>query len=113
MDLNRITLIGHVVRDPEQRTADKGSSLTAFTIATNRVWTDKASNAKKEAVDFHPIAAWGRIGEVAAQYLKKGNKVYVEGRLAHKTFMGKVGKQTSAEIIAENLILLSPKTTES
>lgn len=112
MDLNRITLIGHVVRDPERKNADKGNSLTAFTIATNRVWTDKASSTKKEAVEFHPIAAWGRIGEVAAQYLKKGNKVYVEGRLARKTFMGKTGKQTSAEVVAENLILLSPKTAE-
>lgn len=113
MDLNRIALIGHVVRDPEQKTVAKGSSLTAFTIATNRVWTDPATKSKKEAVDFHPITAWGRIGDVAAQYLKKGNKVYIEGRLQHRTFEGQAGKRTTAEVIAENLILLTPKTAET
>lgn len=112
MDLNRITIIGHVVRDPEQKKLDKGSSLTTFAIATNRIWKDPSSQEKKEAVEFHPVTAWGRIGDVAAQYLKKGHKVYVEGRLAHRTFESKTGKRTTAEIVAENLILLSPKRAQ-
>ncbi|MBI3115412.1 MAG: single-stranded DNA-binding protein [Candidatus Kerfeldbacteria bacterium] len=111
MDLNRITIIGNVVRDPETKTAGKSGSLTAFTVATNRVWTDRETKTKKEAVDFHPVAAWGRLGEVAGQYLKKGSKVYVEGRLAHKTFESKTGgKQKTVEVVAENLILLTPKS---
>lgn len=109
MDLNRITIIGHVVRDPETKAAGKSGTLTAFTVATNRVWTDRETKAKKEAVDFHPVAAWGRLGEVAGQYLKKGCKVYVEGRLNHRTFEGTTGKRTTAEVVAENLILLTPK----
>lgn len=111
MDLNRITIIGHVVRDPETKTAGPSGSLTAFTVATNRVWTDRETKTKKEAVDFHPIAAWGRLGQVAGQYLTKGSKVYVEGRLSHRTFEGKTGeKRTASEIVADNLILLTPKS---
>lgn len=112
MDLNRITLIGHVVRDPQNRKFEKGTAVTSFTIATNRVWTNKETKAKQEAVEFHPVAAWGRIGEVAAQFIRKGTKVYIEGRLQHRTFEGKTGKRTTAEVVAENLILLSPKTSD-
>lgn len=108
MDLNRITLIGHVVRDPEHRAVGKGG-VSVFSIATNRVWSDPSTQQKKSAVDFHSVSAWGKIGEVAQRYLRKGAKVYVEGRLAQRTYTSKGVKKTAAEVIVENLILLSPK----
>ncbi|MBI3115411.1 MAG: single-stranded DNA-binding protein [Candidatus Kerfeldbacteria bacterium] len=114
MDFNRVTLVGNLVRDPEAKKTGKGGGLTTFTLATNRVWRDPQSKEKNETVEFHPVAAWGKLGEVVAQYVKKGNKVYLEGRIAHQTFTNKTGaKQSAVNIIAENLILLSPQSPDA
>ncbi len=107
MDLNKITLIGHVVRDPEVRRMSSGASLTKFSLATNYVYQDARSQAKKETVDFHDLTAWGKLGEIIGQYVKKGAKIYVEGRLRNRAFVGKDGqKRSKAEIVADNLIML-------
>lgn len=106
MDLNKVMLIGNLTRDPETRTTTSGQNVTSFSIATNLVWND--SNGEKQSkAEFHNIVAWRKLGEIAAQYLKKGNKVYIEGRLQTRDWEGQDGqKKYRTEVIAENMIML-------
>lgn len=109
MDLNRATIVGNVTRDPEVRTTATGLNVTSFGVATNFVWKD-ASGQKKESVEFHNIVAWRRLGEIAGQYLRKGSKVLVEGRLQTRNWEGQDGsKRNRTEIVADNLIMLDSK----
>lgn len=106
MNLNKAMVIGNVVRDPEMRTTADGQNVTSFSIATNLVWKDQSGN-KKEKVEFHNIVAWRRLAEITAQYLKKGSKVYLEGRLQTRSWDDPNGiKRYRTEIIAENMIML-------
>jgi single-strand DNA-binding protein len=112
MDLNKVTLIGNMVRDPESRTLPSGQRVVRFALATNYAWQDARTKAKKEAVDFHDILAWGRLGDIVAQYVKKGAKVYVEGRLRRRSICAKDGaRRTTTEIVADNMILLGHRST--
>lgn len=114
MDLNKITLIGNMVRDPEAKALRGGSQLTKFSLATNYAWQDTKTKEKRESVDFHDIVAWGRLGDVIRQYVKKGSKIYVEGRLRQRSYTDKAGqRRTKAEIIADNLIMLGHKTAKT
>jgi single-strand DNA-binding protein len=104
--LNRATILGNCTRDPETRQTPAGQSVCSFGVATNRTWTD-ASGAKQEAADFHNVVAWGKLAEICGQYLAKGRKVYVEGRLQTRSWDGQDGqKRSTTEIVAENVILL-------
>jgi single-strand DNA-binding protein len=105
--LNRAQIIGNVTRDPEARQTPSGQLVASFSIATNRVWRDKTSGDRQEQADFHNIVAWGKLAEIAQQYLKRGRKVYVEGRMQTRDWTGEDGqKRSRMEIVAENLILL-------
>lgn len=104
--LNKAMLIGNLTRDPELRKTTTGQSVCSFSIATNRVYTD-ASGQKKENADYHNIVAWGRLAEICAQYLTKGKKVYIDGRIQTRDWEGQDGqKKYRTEIIAENMIML-------
>jgi single-strand DNA-binding protein len=106
MDLNRATLLGRLTRDPEVKTTPTGKTVANMGIATGRVWKDAAGN-KQEKTDFHNCVLWGRIGEIAGQYLSKGRKVYVEGRIETRDWVGQDGvKKYRTEIIVDNLIML-------
>ncbi|KKU07488.1 MAG: single-strand-binding protein [Candidatus Magasanikbacteria bacterium GW2011_GWA2_45_39] len=106
MTLNRVMLIGNLTRDPEVRVTATGTSVAQLGVATNRVWTNKASQ-RQEEVEFHTIVAWGKLAEICQKYLGKGRKVYVEGRLKSREWVGQDGvKRNRTEIIAENLIML-------
>ena len=110
MDLNRATILGRLTRDPESRTTGSGIVVTNFSVATSTVWTDAATKEKKELTEFHNIVAWRRLGEIVAQYLKKGNQVYVEGRIQTRSYEAQDGtKKYRTEIIADNLIMLGSK----
>lgn len=105
--LNRATLIGNLTRDPELRKTAGGQSVCSFSIATNRTYTD-ASGQRKEQVDYHNIVAWGKLADICGQYLTKGKKVYVDGRLQSREWEGQDGqKRYRTEIITENMIMLS------
>jgi len=107
MDLNRACLIGNVTKDPELKTTPSGQSVISFSIATNFIWKDQAGN-KQEKAEFHNIVAWRKLAETMGQYLKKGGKVYVEGRLQTRTWEDKDGKKNyRTEIVADNIILLN------
>lgn len=106
MDLNRATIIGNATRDPEMRTTTTGQNVCSFGVATNRSWTD-AAGQKQEQAEFHNIVAWGKLAEICSQYLTKGRKVYVEGRLQTREWQAQDGaKRNRTEIVADNMILL-------
>ncbi len=104
MNLNKVLLIGRLTQDPEARSTPSGQNVTTIKMATNRVWTD-ASAGRKEATEFHTVIAWGRLGDIASNYLKKGALVMIEGRLQTRSWDDKnTGqKRYITEIIAENL----------
>ena len=105
MNLNKVFIIGRLTQDPEVRTTPSGQSVTTLRLATNRVWNDK-SGQKQEAVEYHTVIAWARLGEIAAQYLKKGGLVLIEGRIQTRSWMDKTNnKRYTTEIIAESLQL--------
>lgn len=106
MDLNKVMLIGRLTKNPEVRATPNGQSVTSFAVATNRYFKD-ASGQKQEKVEFHNIVAWGKLAEICGQYLSKGRRAYVEGRLQTRDWVGQDGvRRYSTEIIADNLILL-------
>jgi single-strand DNA-binding protein len=105
-DLNKVMLIGNVVRDPEIRTIPSGQSVAAISIATNRSWNDNSGELQK-AVEYTDIVAWGKLAEIAGQILKKGRRMYVEGRLQTRNWEGQDGvKRYKTEVIASDLIVL-------
>lgn len=106
MNLNKVMLIGNVVRDPEVRTTPTGQNVASFSVATNFVWTD-ANGQKQEKAEFHNIVAWRRLAEIVGQYVKKGSKIYVEGRLQTRSWDDQNAvKRYRTEIIADNMIML-------
>lgn len=104
MNLNKVYLIGRLTQDPEARTTPTGQNVTTLRLATNRVWNDQASGQKREAVEYHTVIAWARLGEIASQYLRKGGMVMIEGRLQTRNWTGQDNvKRYMTEIVAENL----------
>lgn len=103
MYLNKALVIGNLTRDPELRSLPSGIQVTSFSVATNRVWKDKAG-AKQEATDYHNIVVFGRQAETVNQYLRKGSSVLVEGRLQTRSWDGADGKKNyRTEIVADRV----------
>jgi single-strand DNA-binding protein len=106
MNLNKAMIIGNLTRDPEMRATPSGQSVASFSIATSFSWTDSAGQQQKKT-EFHNIVAWRKLAEICAQYLKKGSKIYAEGRLQTTDWAGQDGvKKYRTEIILENMIML-------
>lgn len=106
MNLNRAQLIGNLTRDPETRTTPNGQTVSSFGVATSSQWKD-ASGQKQERVEFHNVVAWGKLAEICQQYLGKGRKVFVEGRIQTREWQAPDGaKKNRTEIVAENMIML-------
>lgn len=104
--LNRATIIGNLTRDPEMRKTQTGQSVCSFSVATNRNWTGQ-DGTKQEASDFHNVVAWGKLAEICGQYLTKGRKVYVDGRMQTRDWEGQDGvRRYRTEIVTENMIIL-------
>jgi single-strand DNA-binding protein len=109
MDLNKAMIIGNITRDPETRSTANGQPVTSFSVATNLTWTDQ-SGQKQQKAEFHNIVAWRKLAEICGQYLKKGSKVYIEGRLQTSDWTGQDGnKRYKTEIVADNMIMLDSK----
>jgi single-strand DNA-binding protein len=102
MYLNKAFIIGNLTRDPELKALPSGSKVCSFGIATNRIYKDKDGN-KQEMVEFHNISAFSKLGELAGQYLKKGQQVLVEGRIQTRSWETNGEKKSRTEIIAENI----------
>ncbi len=107
MDLNKVMIIGRLTRDPELRTTPSGISVCQLGIATNFVYTNQQTGQKVEQVEYHNVVLWRRLGEIANQYLKKGRRVYIEGRLQTRSWDGQDGKKNyKTEIVGDNMIML-------
>ncbi len=107
--LNRVVLLGNLTRDPELKYIPNGTAVCTFGIATNRTWTT-ATGETKESAQFHRIVAWQKLAELCGKLLTKGRKVYVEGRLTYRTYVGKDGIQRSiTEIVADDFIIYDDK----
>lgn len=104
--LNRVQLIGNLTRDPELRYTPSGTAVCSFGLATNRYWTTDQGE-KHEESEFHNIVSWNKLAELCSQFLVKGRKVYVEGRLATRSWTGQDGQQRQrTEVVIEDMILL-------
>lgn len=107
MDLNKVMIIGRLTRDPELRTTPAGASVCQLGLATNYVYTNQQTGQKVEQVEYHNIVVWRKLAEIANQYLKKGQRVYIEGRLATRSWDAQDGtKRSKTEIVADNMIML-------
>jgi single-strand DNA-binding protein len=104
MYFNKAIIIGNLTRDPEMRALPSGVQVTSFSVATNRVWKDK-NGAKQESTDYHNIVVFGRQAETAAQYLKKGSNVMIEGRMQTRSWDDKTSgeKKYRTEVVADRV----------
>ena len=102
INLNKVTLIGNITKDIELKALPSGMKVASFGLATNRTWID-SNGGKKESVDFHNIISFGKQAEVIAQYCKKGDQLFIEGRIQTRSWENKEGnKQYKTEIILES-----------
>lgn len=107
--VNKAILIGNLTRDPEMRYTPDGQAVCSFGVATNRSWKGK-DGEQKEDVEFHNLVAWGKLAELCSQLMKKGRKVYLEGRLQTRSWEGKDGvTRQRTEIVLEDMVLLDSK----
>lgn len=105
-NLNKVMLIGNLTRDPEMRYTPQGNAVASFVVATNREWL--VGGEKKQAADFHNVVSWNKLAEICGQLLKKGTKVYVEGRLQTRSWNDTQGiKKYKTEIVVDDMIILS------
>ena len=105
MNVNKVILVGRLTRDPDMRTTPTGQSVATLGMATNNYWTDKAGQ-KQEKTEFHTVVLWGKLAEVAGQYLTKGQECFVEGRLQSREYTDKQGQPRKVtEIVGENMQL--------
>lgn len=112
MNLNKAFVLGNLTRDPEVRAMPNGQSVTSFSIATNRFYTD-AQGQKKSEAEFHNIVCFGKLSDISSRYLTKGSLVLIEGRIKTRTWQDTAGqKHYKAEIIAESL-QMGPKGSET
>ena len=113
MDLNKAQVIGNVTQDIELKQTPNGQNVTSFSIATNRSWTDSSGN-KQEQTEFHNIVLWGKLAEIAGQYVTKWQKLFLEWRLQTRSWEAQDGtKRYRTEIVWENLIMLGRKWENS
>jgi len=103
MNLNKIFIVGRLTRDPEQRTMPNGNSVSNFSVATNRTWTNQSGD-KQEQTEFHNIVAFGKLADICNQYLNKGQLILVEGRIQTRSWEDSDGnKRYRTEIVAEGM----------
>jgi len=104
--VNKATIIGNLGSDPEIRTTPSGMRVTTLSVATNRRWTNRSGEMQDET-QWHRVVAWNKLAEIAEQYLKKGDRVYVEGRIQYRQWEDQNGqKRYSTEIVANDMVML-------
>ena len=106
--VNKVILVGNLGADPDARYMPSGGAVTSISVATSEQWTDKASGQKQERTEWHRVTLFNRLGEVAAEYLRKGSQVYIEGSIRTEKYQDKQTGQDrySTQIIASNMQLL-------
>ena len=105
--INKVIFVGNLGGDPETRYMPSGSAVTNFTVATNESWKDKQTGEQKDRTEWHQVAMFGRLAEIAAEYLRKGSQVYIEGKLRTRKWQGQDGQDRyTTEIIADEMQML-------
>ena len=105
--VNKVILVGTLGKDPEVRYSQSGSALTTVSVATNESWKDKVTGEKQERTEWHRVKFFGRLAEIAGEYLKKGGQVYIEGSLRTEKYTDKQGvEKYSTDIIASEMQML-------
>jgi single-strand DNA-binding protein len=105
--VNKVIIVGNLGQDPETRYMPSGSAVTNFTVATNESWKDKQTGEQKDRTEWHRVAMFNRLAEIAAEYLRKGSQVYIEGKLRTRKWQGKDGNDRyTTEIIADEMQML-------
>jgi len=105
--INKVILVGHLGRDPEMRYTTGGSSVANVTVATSEQWKDRNTGENQERTEWHRVVMFGRLGEIAGEYLKKGSQVYIEGRLQTRKWQGQDGQDRyTTEIVANDMQML-------
>jgi len=105
--INKVILIGHLGADPETRAMPSGMTVANMRLATTESWKDKQSGEQQERTEWHNVALFGRLGEIAAEYLRKGSQVYIEGRLRTRKWQDKEGRDRyTTEIVANDMQML-------
>ncbi len=105
--VNKVIIVGNLGQDPETRYMPSGSAVTNFTVATNESWKDKQTGEQKDRTEWHRVAMFNRLAEIAAEYLRKGSQVYIEGKLRTRKWQGKDGNDRyTTEIIADEMKML-------
>lgn len=110
--LNRAEIIGNLGSDPDLRTLDNGTGdmVATFSVATNETWKDKNTGEKKEQTEWHRVVAWRQLARVCGEYLQKGSKVYIAGKLQTRKYTGQDGvERYTTEIVARDMVMLDSK----
>jgi single-strand DNA-binding protein len=108
--VNKVIIVGTLGKDPETRYMPSGSAVTNLRLATNEQWKDKQTGEQQERTEWHSIAMFGRLAEIAAEYLRKGSQVYIEGKLRTRKWQDKEGKDRyTTEIVADEMQMLGSK----
>lgn len=108
--VNKVILVGNVGRDPETRVSAGGGAITNISLATSETWKDKQTGENQERTEWHRVVFFGRLGEIAGEYLKKGSQVYVEGSLRTRKWQGQDGKDNyTTEIVASEMQMLGSR----
>jgi len=108
--VNKVILIGNVGNDPDMRYTANGGAVCNLSVATTDSWRDKQSGENQERTEWHRVVMFGKLGEIAGEYLRKGSKVYVEGRLQTRKWQGKDGQDRyTTEIVANDMQMLDSK----
>jgi len=106
--VNKVILIGNLGKDPEIRRLENGTVVASFSIATSETYTDKSTNERREITDWHSIVVWRGLAEVVEKYLRKGMKVYVEGKLKSRSYQDKDGiTKYITEVVADEMTMLT------
>jgi single-strand DNA-binding protein len=108
--INKVILIGNLGKDPETRYMPSGGAVTNLTLATSESWKDKQTGEQKENTEWHRVVFFNRLAEIAAEYLRKGSKVYIEGRLQTRKWQGQDGQDRyTTEIVASEMQMLDSR----
>jgi single-strand DNA-binding protein len=109
--VNKVILIGRLGKDPEVRNLDNGAVVANFSIATSESYKDRTTGEKKEITEWHNIVLWRGLAEISQKYLRKGDMVYIEGKLRTRSWEKEGVTKYITEIVADNMTMLSPKTS--
>lgn len=109
--VNKVILVGRLGKDPEVRNLDNGAVVANFSIATSESYKDRTTGEKKEVTEWHNIVLWRGLAEIAQKYLRKGDMVFIEGKLRTRSWEKDGVTRYTTEVVADNMTMLSPKTS--